>query len=105
VRIFGDGTQTRDFVYVGDVARVNLRALAAAATGVCNVGTGTSVTLLELLGALERAAGRAADRRFEPPAPGDIRASAMSPALLHASLAPPAFTPLDVGLAALLAAC
>jgi UDP-glucose 4-epimerase len=105
VRIFGDGTQTRDFVYVGDVAQVNLRALAAAATGVCNVGTGMSVTLLDLLDALERAAGRTAGRCFESPVPGDIRASAMSPALLHAALAPPAFTPLDVGLAALLAAC
>jgi UDP-glucose 4-epimerase len=103
VHVFGDGMQTRDFVYVGDVAQVNLRALAAAATGVCNVGTGTSVTLLELLGALERAAGRTADRRFEPPAPGDIRDSATSTERLRALLAPAPFTPLDAGLAALLA--
>ncbi|MCC6608186.1 MAG: NAD-dependent epimerase/dehydratase family protein [Burkholderiales bacterium] len=103
VRIFGDGKQTRDFVYVGDVAQVNLRALAATATGVCNVGTGTSVTLLELLATLERAAGRVAEQRFEAPAPGDIPDSATSTGRLQAILAPGPFTPLGTGLAALLA--
>jgi len=103
VHIFGDGRQTRDFVYVGDVAQVNLRALASDAVGVCNVGTGTSVTLLELLAALERAAGRTVERRFEPPVPGDIQASAVSPHRLREALGPQTFASLDAGLAALLA--
>jgi len=47
--VFGDGTQTRDFVYVKDVARANLAALLSNHDGVCNVATGTEVNLLELL--------------------------------------------------------
>jgi UDP-glucose 4-epimerase len=102
VRIFGDGLQTRDFVYVGDIAQVNVRALAAAETGVCNVGTGASVTLLDMLAALERAAGRAAERRFEPAADGDIRFSATSTERLHARIGYVPATGLDSGLGALL---
>jgi UDP-glucose 4-epimerase len=103
VRIFGDGMQTRDFVFVKDVARMNLLALGSDATGVCNVGTGTSVTLLDLVNGLEKASGRTAQRKFEPPASGDIRDSAMSPARLLELLGQKPATSLDAGLAALLA--
>ena len=103
LRIFGDGMQTRDFVFVKDVARINLLALGADAGGVCNVGTGTSVTLLELVEALERAAGQTALRQFEPPATGDIRDSGMSPARLLEWFEEKPATPLSAGLAALLA--
>jgi UDP-glucose 4-epimerase len=102
VRIFGDGLQTRDFVYVGDIAQVNVRALAASETGVCNVGTGTSVTLLEMLASLERAAGGAAERRCEPAADGDIRFSATSTERLRARIGYVPTTGLDSGLGALL---
>jgi UDP-glucose 4-epimerase len=44
--IFGDGRQTRDFVFVKDVAKVNVQALNANAFGVCNVGTGSSTSVL-----------------------------------------------------------
>ena len=102
VRIFGDGQQTRDFVYVGDIARVIVQALAGSATGVCNVGTGTSVTLLELLGALERAAGRTAERRFESAVEGDIRFSATTTARLREHIGYVPATGLESGLGALL---
>lgn len=75
--VFGDGQQTRDFVFVKDVARANVAALACAQTGVVNVGTGRSVTLLELIETLARCTGRTPEVRFDPPAPGDIRHSAM----------------------------
>lgn len=85
VRIFGEGLQTRDFVYVKDIAEANRRALSAAATGACNVGTERTVTLLDLVAALERVGGRAVARQFERPAPSDIRDSATSTArLAHA---------------------
>lgn len=102
VRIFGDGRQTRDFVYVGDIAQVIVRSLAAAETGVCNVGCGTSVTLLDMLAALERAAGGAADRRFEPPVDGDIRHSATATARLRERIGYVPATELERGLGALL---
>lgn len=102
LRIFGDGLQTRDFIYVKDIARANVLALQSDATGVCNIGTGISVTLLQLIDALEQAAGRKATRQFEPPAAGDIRESRMSPARLTQIFGAHQSTPLTAGLAALL---
>ena len=104
VRIFGDGGQTRDFVFVKDIARMNLLALGAAAGGVCNIGTGTSVTLLQMVDALAAAAGKPIARQFEPPAAGDIRDSAMSPGRLAALFGEVPATPLTDGLKQLLAA-
>ena len=101
-RIFGDGQQTRDFIYVKDIARYNVLALQRDAGGVCNVGTGNSVTLMSLIAALEAAAGARAERKFEPPAAGDIQASAMSPKRLNEVFGAQAATPLLEGLQALL---
>ncbi|MBC7609445.1 MAG: SDR family NAD(P)-dependent oxidoreductase [Polaromonas sp.] len=86
LRLFGDGLQTRDFIYVGDVARANALALQADVTGVLNVGTGTSVTLLELIDAMKEAFGKPAEVRHEPPATGDIAHSATNPARLKQTL-------------------
>lgn len=102
VRIFGDGLQTRDFVYVGDIAHVIVRALSATATGICNVGTGTSVTLLDLLAALERAAGRTTARRFESAVDGDIRFSATATTRLREHIGYVPATRLESGLGVLL---
>jgi UDP-glucose 4-epimerase len=77
--VFGDGLQTRDFVFVRDVARANVAALRSTHDGVLNIGTGTSVTLLQLIDALGQCAGRRPQVTFDPPAPGDIRESAMRP--------------------------
>ncbi len=103
LRIFGDGMQTRDFVYVGDVAQANARALAADHQGVLNVGTGRSVTLLQLTEAMFEAFGRRVDVRHEPPAVGDIRDSAMQPAALQDALAYTPATSLIEGLRTLAA--
>ena len=86
LRVFGDGSQTRDFIYVGDVARANVLALQGDVTGVLNVGTGTSVTLLELIAAMKEAFGKPAEVRHEPPATGDIAHSATNPARLRQTL-------------------
>lgn len=102
LRIFGDGLQTRDFIYVKDIARYNVLALQRDQGGVCNVGTGKSVTLMALIAALESAACAKAERKFEAPAPGDIQASAMSPKRLNELFGVQAATPLLDGLRALL---
>jgi UDP-glucose 4-epimerase len=73
-RIYGDGTQTRDFVFVGDVARANLCALESAARGfrVFNVAGGQSYSLLELVDALNDALGTQFVPEHVDPREGDI---------------------------------
>ncbi|WP_447971627.1 NAD-dependent epimerase/dehydratase family protein [Nitrospira sp. M1] len=55
--VFGDGRQTRDFVFVKDVAHANVQALLSTATGVCHVATGTSRSLLDMIHALSTCVG------------------------------------------------
>lgn len=83
--VFGDGAQTRDFVSVHDVAAANVAALngdwrgADGAWGsVFQVGAGASVSLNQLLDALQAAAGRPVARTYRPARPGDIIHSAGS---------------------------
>lgn len=101
LRVFGDGAQTRDFVYVGDVAQANVRALEARVHGVLNVGTGLTASLLELIKAMEQAFGATSHVRHEPAAPGDIRHSATTTSRLVQALAWQPSTALIDGLGAL----
>ncbi len=100
--VFGDGRQTRDFIYVGDVARANVAALESERTGVCNVATGHSITLLELIDALARLRGAQPKIEFLPPRDGDIRCSAADASRLHRVLGVRARIRLDEGLWTLL---
>ncbi|MDQ6914618.1 MAG: NAD-dependent epimerase/dehydratase family protein, partial [Actinomycetota bacterium] len=61
--VFGDGRQTRDYVYVGDVAAATLAALDSPATGPINVGAGAETSVLDLIDALRALSG---DGGFEP---------------------------------------
>ena len=74
--IFGDGLQTRDFVFVGDVVDA-LLAAAGHDGGVFNVGTGDETTVLELHRRCAEVAGVAAEPRFEPARLGDARRSVL----------------------------
>lgn len=76
-RIFGDGGQTRDFVFVKDVVQANLLAMRtpAAAGGVFNIGTGRQTSLLDLLATLQSIAGRSGAPEFAEARAGDIRDS------------------------------
>jgi UDP-glucose 4-epimerase len=69
--IFGDGTQTRDFVYVGDVVEAFLAAVGHDA-GVFNVGTGRETSVLDLHRACAEVAGVAAEHRPEAARLGDV---------------------------------
>ena len=77
VTIYGDGRQTRDFVYVADVVAAVLAALRRPLTGasVLNVGTGRETDLLQILGVVEERSGRKLERILEPAREGDIRHS------------------------------
>lgn len=75
--IFGDGKQARDFVYVADVVQaLRLAAESTKAVGrVYNIGTGKSVTLLELVQHLNEILGTKVTPLHQPPRAGDVRVS------------------------------
>lgn len=100
--IFGDGLQTRDFIFVHDVARANLAALNSRYHGTCNVATGHSTTLLELIRVLEELCGGQAAKKFAPPRAGDIARSAATVKQLAHRLGVTACVDLQQGLRALL---
>jgi UDP-glucose 4-epimerase len=83
--IFGDGLQTRDFVYVGDVVRALLAAVGADG-GVFNVGTGVETTVLDLHRACAEVAGAGAEPRFEDARLGDVRRSVLDVSLAEREL-------------------
>jgi UDP-glucose 4-epimerase len=75
--IFGDGLQSRDFTFVGNAVQATLKAAAApAAVGnVYNVGTGGSISVLDLVRDLNEILGTGIAPRFAPARPGDIKNS------------------------------
>lgn len=101
VTIYGDGRQSRDFVYVGDVVAAILAALyrPLAGASVLNVGSGRQADLLEVLGVVEQHAGRALERRLEPARAGDIRHSRADAGRARWVLGWEAGTSLAIGLA------
>ncbi|MCA1946993.1 MAG: SDR family oxidoreductase [Armatimonadetes bacterium] len=98
--IFGDGSQTRDFVYVRDVVAANLLAMDAAdAPGlVVNVGTGRATSVLELAETIRREARSGSEIVFGPPRPGDILHSRSDPSLAERAIGFRAAVPLAQGL-------
>ncbi|MDA8391678.1 MAG: NAD-dependent epimerase/dehydratase family protein [Actinomycetota bacterium] len=77
IRLFGDGSQRRDFTYVDDIVEATTRAADAPVSGMAiNVGGGSSVTLSETLELLERIVGHPLQVRHEAFARGDVRATA-----------------------------
>jgi UDP-glucose 4-epimerase len=76
ITVFGDGEQTRDFVNVHDVVQANLKAAGAVGvSGAFNIGSGTRITINELVTMLGSAIGHPAAVRLAPPRPGDVRDS------------------------------
>jgi UDP-glucose 4-epimerase len=84
---FGDGLQTRDYVYVGDVVAANLAAAASSWTGACNIGTGTETTVAELADALRALGDTPFELSYAPERPGEVVRSAVDPSLAREVLA------------------
>ncbi|MFC0862663.1 NAD-dependent epimerase/dehydratase family protein [Sphaerimonospora cavernae] len=79
--VYGDGTQTRDYVFVHDVVDGFARACGTAGDGRrFNLGTGVQTTDRELHTLIAEATGAPDEPRFEPPRPGDLPAMAVDPA-------------------------
>ncbi len=79
--INGDGTQTRDYMYVGDLVRANLAALQSAFTGAVNFGTGIETDVNTLFHHLCKLCGFAATEQHGPAKPGEQRRSVIDNAL------------------------
>lgn len=103
--VFGDGGQTRDFVFVADVVRALLAGLQAASrqAPVFNVCTGRATSVLDLVNAIADTLGVAPDIAFGPARSGDVRASLGNPSAARAALGFTAETRLSVGLVSTLA--
>jgi UDP-glucose 4-epimerase len=77
--IYGDGGQTRDYVFVGDVARANLLAAEKRFDGPLNVGTGVEADVNAVYGHLARAAGVSRAAEYAPARLGEQRRSCIDP--------------------------
>ena len=98
LRIFGDGRQTRDYVYVQDVVAATMAAQGHH--GVFNVGTGSETSVVELADACLRAAGVEAETVFAPSRLGELKRSVLDPTLAVHELGFRAAASLADGLAA-----
>lgn len=96
--IYGDGSQTRDFVHVGDVVRAVLAA-AGHDGGVFNIGTGVELSVAALHEACLRVAGSALAPEHAPARPADLLRSVLDPGLAAAELGWRPETSLEDGLA------
>jgi UDP-glucose 4-epimerase len=75
--IFGDGSQTRDYIYVGDVVAAALAAAASEAEGSFNVGTGVETSVLALVENLRDLGEREFEPEFAPERPGEVQRIAL----------------------------
>jgi UDP-glucose 4-epimerase len=97
--INGDGLQTRDYVFVGDVVSANLAAIGRPGFGIYNVGTGIETDVNTLFGHLHRAIGSGPAAAHGPGKPGEQLRSSISSALLEREVGVTVATPLADGLA------
>jgi UDP-glucose 4-epimerase len=97
-RINGDGKQTRDFVYVGDIAEANARALTSDAVGSFNVGTGVETDINTIFQLLKRLSGNNQAEVHGPPMPGEQRRSVVDARKIEKVLGWRPRTSLEAGL-------
>ena len=98
-RIFGDGSQTRDYVYVGDVVRAGLAAVARGG-GVFNVGTGIETSVVELYADCRAVAGSTLEAELAPARLGELQRSVLDAGLAERELGWRPETTLEQGLRA-----
>ena len=96
-RIFGDGSQTRDYVYAGDVARATLAA-AGREGGVFNVGTGNETSVVELYELCRRVAGSSLQAEQAPARLGELQRSVLDISRARRELGWQPEVPLEEGL-------
>jgi UDP-glucose 4-epimerase len=96
--IFGDGRQTRDYIYVGDVVEANLRAAESQTTGPVNIGRGAEISVLDIVEALRPQTTGAFEPEHAPERPGEVRRIALDCSRARRELGWEAGTGLEEGL-------
>ena len=96
--IFGDGTQTRDFVFVEDVARASLLATVVPTSGLANIGTGVETSVNDVARHLASLSGFRGDPLHAAPRPGEVYRIAIDPSRAGQWLGWTPTTPLVDGL-------
>jgi UDP-glucose 4-epimerase len=102
VTIFGDGEQTRDFVYVDDVVDAFVRGATRGGGLVCNIGTGTETSVNELYREMVDQAGLEATATYAPLRQGELLRSSLDPVRAGIQLGWKPWTSLATGTAAVL---
>jgi len=100
ITIFGDGEQTRDFVYVDDVVDGFVRAATKGGGLVCNIGTGEETSVNTLLREMAKQAGVEAEYEFKPLRAGELARNCLDPTRAGIQLGWSPWTELGVGSAA-----
>jgi UDP-glucose 4-epimerase len=96
--VYGDGLQTRDYVYVGDVVDANLRAAQSDAEGPFNIGCEVETSVLDLVAALGPRARGAFEPQHAPERPGEIQRSTLDCSRAREELGWEARVPIEEGL-------
>jgi UDP-glucose 4-epimerase len=97
--VFGDGKQTRDYIYVGDVVAAALAAAESEATGPVNIGTGIETDVLELVRLLgELGDTESFEAELAPPRPGEVQRISIDPSRAERELGWKPQTGLEDGL-------
>jgi UDP-glucose 4-epimerase len=96
--VYGDGRQTRDYIYVGDVVAAALAAAESEAGGPINVGTGIETDVLELARRLGELGGEGFEPELAPARPGEVQRISIDPGRAERELGWRAVTGLDKGL-------
>jgi len=97
--IFGDGSQTRDFVYVDDVVDAFVRSSEKGGGLLMNIGTGVETSVQQLYDVMARLTGFKDPARYEPPRTGELRRSALDPSRAGIHLGWKPWTSLEEGVA------
>jgi UDP-glucose 4-epimerase len=97
--VYGDGTQTRDYVYVTDTVSAFLAAADTDRPGTWNIGTGTEVSVLDIVAIIDAVAGGAPAPRFGQPRAGELLRSALAVSRAARDLDWHPQVPLDEGVA------
>lgn len=97
--IFGDGSQTRDFVYVDDVVDAFVRAVDKGSGLLMNIGTGVETSVQQLFDVMAKLAGFKQHARYDPPRAGEVQRSALDPSRAGIHLGWQPWTKLEEGVA------
>lgn len=98
LEIFGDGTDTRDYVYVKDITEMCVLAMHSSTIDTFNAGTGYQTNVLELISVIENVTNSEADKKFSDPRPGDVHHIALDSTKAYERLGWKATTSLTSGI-------